>query len=154
MQPSKYALKAGVLLQAFSDASRVMTNKNITDELAEWHLKHNPGCAVYFAVLPGKADVPDEIRSRPTRIEPTIIVPPEKELPKTDPPVKIIPTADVPEKIRDHPPKGGPSIIVLPGKEIPKTAGDFVAAILDPPVKINPPVKPLKKKVVATKRKK
>lgn len=87
MALSKYQLKAGVLLQAFGDASKVMTNANITDELAQWHLKNNPACAKYFAIMPGQADIPDEIRT-PKQAGPTIIVPP---------------VADVPQKIREEP---------------------------------------------------
>ena len=75
MALSNYQLKAGVLLQAFGDASKVMTNANITDELAKWHLEHNPACARFFAVMPGHADIPSEIR-RPSQNGPTIIVPP------------------------------------------------------------------------------
>jgi len=74
--PSKYVLKAGVLLQAFSDASKTCTSKNITDELAEWHLKNNPNNIKYFAVLPG--DFSDA--SKP-RSQPTIIIPAKKEEP-------------------------------------------------------------------------
>jgi hypothetical protein len=81
MSNCKYVLKAGVLLQAFSDASKTCTNANLTDELAEWHLEHNPGCHIYFAVLPGIPSVPDEVRDRPRTGGPTIIVPPEKEIP-------------------------------------------------------------------------
>ena len=73
MTLSNYQLKAGVLLQAFGDASKVMTNANITDELAEFHLKTNPSCARYFSIMPGKANVPDDIRG-PDRSGPTIIV--------------------------------------------------------------------------------
>jgi len=39
--PCNYILKEGVLLQAFSDASKSCTNINLTDELAEWHLGQN-----------------------------------------------------------------------------------------------------------------
>ena len=77
MTLSNYQLKAGVLLQAFGDASKVMTNDNITDELAEFHLKTNPSCARFFSVMPGKANVPDDIRG-PGRSGPTIIVPAEE----------------------------------------------------------------------------
>jgi len=133
MQPSKYALKAGVLLQAFSDASRVMTNKNITDELAEWHLKHNPGCVVYFAVMPGKADVPDEIRNRPSVSGPTIIVPPEKEIPKiaNDFIAAVIPPVEIIPPVTEQPLKAAEEKKIEPAKQ---------------------PI--LKKKVAATKRKK
>lgn len=52
--PCRYQLKPGALLQAFGDSSKICTNKNITDELAEWHLKNNPGCINLFAKVPEK----------------------------------------------------------------------------------------------------
>lgn len=51
-EPCKYRLKPGVLLQAFGDESKNATNINLTDELAEYHLRTNPGCAKYFAIIP------------------------------------------------------------------------------------------------------
>lgn len=51
-QPCKYLLKPGALLQAFSDTSKTCTNANLTDELAEWHLTHNPGTACLFSKIP------------------------------------------------------------------------------------------------------
>jgi hypothetical protein len=41
-------------LRAFGDFSKNCTNKNLTDELAEWHLARNPACAKFFDVMPGK----------------------------------------------------------------------------------------------------
>jgi len=106
-----YKLKQGVLLQAFGDASKTVTNDSahFTDELARWYLDNIPGVDIYFAIIPGRANVPDEIRSRPpVRSGPTIIVPPEKEIPKitddfikaamVDPVVEII-ESKVEEKI-------------------------------------------------------
>lgn len=58
MTSSNYVLKQGVLLQAFSDASKTCTNANLTDELAKWHLKNNPACIKYFAVVPGGIKIP------------------------------------------------------------------------------------------------
>lgn len=84
MARCNYVLKAGVLLQGFGNASKTCTNANLTDELAEWHLENNPGCRIYFAVIPGVADVPNEIKGRPlppAQGGPTIIVPPEREIP-------------------------------------------------------------------------
>jgi hypothetical protein len=49
---SKYELKPGAVLEAFSDPSKVMTRLNTTDELAEWHLKHNPGVIKFFSRVP------------------------------------------------------------------------------------------------------
>ena len=80
-----YKLKQGVLLQAFGDASKTVTNDSphFTDELAKWYLDTYPEKAIYFAIIPGRANVPSEIRNRPPdRPAPTIIVPPEKEVPK------------------------------------------------------------------------
>ena len=81
MSHCNYVLKAGALLQAFSDASKTCTNANLTDELAQFHLKRDPSCARYFAVMPGLPDIPDQIRN-PSRKGPTIILPPEKEVPQ------------------------------------------------------------------------
>jgi len=81
MAHCNYVLKAGVLLQAFSDASKTCTNANLTDELAQFHLKRDPSCARFFAVMPGLPDIPDHI-SLPRQKGPTIIMPPEKEVPK------------------------------------------------------------------------
>ena len=120
MAHCNYVLKAGVLLQAFSDASKTCTNANLTDELAKFHLNRDPSCARFFAVLPGFPDIPDQI-SNPRRQGPTIIIPPEKE--------------------------------------VPKIASDFVSATLTP-TPLTPKLPevviklPVKKKVVATKRKK
>jgi hypothetical protein len=79
MQRCDYLLKPGALLQAFSDSSKVCTNKNITNALAEWHLKNNPGCARLFAKIPPGAPItPDS--TTPIRIipKPGNIVVPEK----------------------------------------------------------------------------
>lgn len=51
-KPCKYRLKPGVLLQAFGDETKTVTNKNLTDELAEFHLRTNPGTRKYFAIVP------------------------------------------------------------------------------------------------------
>ena len=48
----EYRLKGGVLLEIFSKASYFATNKNLTNKLAEIHLKQNRKKAVYFSVLP------------------------------------------------------------------------------------------------------
>ena len=78
MASSRYKLKAGALLQAFSDASKVCTNANLTDELAEYHLRINPACRKYFAVIPGEVSIPP-ITSKRSGIQgkkPEIIIPP------------------------------------------------------------------------------
>jgi len=129
-----YKLKKGVLLQAFGDASKTVTNDSphFTDELAEWYLKNYPEKAIYFAVIPGRSSVPDEIRNRPPgRTRPIIIVPPEKDIPKiTD---DFIKAAMV-----------DPSVTVIAPEVIPEVI---------PQKKVIPKVIP-KKKVVATKRRK
>jgi len=50
--PCKYVLKPGALLRAFGDESKTCTNKNLTNELAEYHLRTNPGCVKLFSVIP------------------------------------------------------------------------------------------------------
>jgi hypothetical protein len=52
MATNNYVLKKGVLLQAFGDATKTCTNDNLTDELAEWHLKQCPVKAIFFARMP------------------------------------------------------------------------------------------------------
>jgi hypothetical protein len=54
-----YRLKPGVVLQSFGDASKTCTNINLTDELAEYHLRTNPGCIRYFS-----SPSPEEIQNR------------------------------------------------------------------------------------------
>lgn len=60
---TRYQLKPGALLQAFGDTSKTCTNKNLTDELAEWHLKNNPGVAVLFSKIPAEFSIaPDDAK--------------------------------------------------------------------------------------------
>lgn len=83
MATRNYELKKGVLLQAFGDASKTCTNDTLTDELAEWYLKHYPEKAIFFSRVPS-APIP----------EPSVRVIP--------PTIKIIPTqevANVPEEL-------------------------------------------------------
>jgi len=81
MATQNYELKRGVLLQAFGDASKTCTNDTITDELAEWYLKHYPEKAVLFARMPVQQPTPPpEIKIMPpakstTKPEITIISP-------------------------------------------------------------------------------
>lgn len=72
MATRNYELKKGVLLQAFGDASKTCTNDTLTDELAQWYLKHYPEKIIYFSKVP------------------SVIVPPSPE-------VRIIPPTEVPE---------------------------------------------------------
>jgi len=135
-----YKLKKGVLLQTFGDASKTVTNDSphFTDELAEWYLKNYPEKAIYFAVIPGRANVPDEIRNRPpVRPGPTIIVPPEKEIPKiTDDFIKAAMVDPIVEIIE-------PKVEVIP-EVVPEIIPEVV-----PEKKVIP-----KKRVVATKKRK
>jgi len=80
MAKSRYALKAGVLLQAFSDASKTCTNKGLTDALAEWHLKNNPHCRQLFAVIPGDCPIPIPDFVKGKKGGPAMILPPEKPI--------------------------------------------------------------------------
>ncbi len=51
-KPCSYKLKPGALLRAFGDESKTCTNANLTDELAEFHLRTNPGVARLFSYIP------------------------------------------------------------------------------------------------------
>jgi hypothetical protein len=54
-KPCRYQLKKGAVLFAFGDANRTATDRNLTDELAEWHLRNTRGCAQFFITLPADA---------------------------------------------------------------------------------------------------
>jgi len=74
-----YELKKGVLLQAFGDASKTCTNDTLTDELAEWYLRHYPEKEVLFSRIPGapqKPHVPEGI---------TVVPPPVPDAPPSIP---------------------------------------------------------------------
>ncbi len=64
-KPCKYRLKKGALLQAFSDSDKICTNENLTDELAEWHLRNTRGAASLFAILPEGAPAYGEAVKEP-----------------------------------------------------------------------------------------
>ena len=49
---SKYQLKKGAVLQPFGNADMFATWETLTDEIAEWHLRHTRGAASLFAKLP------------------------------------------------------------------------------------------------------
>jgi hypothetical protein len=57
LKPCKYRLKKGALLQAFGNSDKICTNENLTNELAEWHLRNTRGAASLFAILPADAPV-------------------------------------------------------------------------------------------------
>lgn len=69
-KPCKYRLLKGAVLHAFGDADKLCTNDNLTDELAEWHLKHTRGAASLFDKMPDGA---------PQYVDPAapVIVPPK-----------------------------------------------------------------------------
>ena len=48
----EYRLKAGVLLEIFSKSTKFATNKNLTNALAEEHLRDNRNKIKLFSVLP------------------------------------------------------------------------------------------------------
>ncbi len=64
-KPCRYRLKPGALLQAFGDASKTCTNHNLTDELAEYHLRTNPGVAHLFSIIPPRPEPTKELEIVP-----------------------------------------------------------------------------------------
>jgi hypothetical protein len=58
MEETKFQVKRGVIIYdpVNQDAGKILTFSNCTDELALYHLKHNPGCKKYFSVLPENID--------------------------------------------------------------------------------------------------
>jgi len=123
-----YRLKKGVLLQAFGDASKACTNDSphFTDELAAWYLKNQPGCEIYFEMMPGKPSQVSNIPSRPPRQGgPTTIVPPEK------PPTMIVPPEKPPIMAPIPPPpveEISPDEIITAVTEAPKQRKKRVAS--------------------------
>jgi hypothetical protein len=57
MVVSKFKVKAGALIYdpVNQDAGKILTAANCTDELALYHIKHNPNCRKFFSVLPDDA---------------------------------------------------------------------------------------------------
>ena len=53
----KYQLKSGALLIDPDDPTKNCTKFNLTNELAEYHLRRNPNCARLFAFIPPKEEV-------------------------------------------------------------------------------------------------
>jgi hypothetical protein len=91
MQRCDYLLKRGAVLQAFSDTSKVCTNGNITNALAEWHLRNNPACARLFAKIPAGAPI-TPVSASPIRIiprPPDIVVPEKIIFPKQEEPEEV-----------------------------------------------------------------
>jgi hypothetical protein len=78
-----YELKKGVLLQAFGDASKTCTNDTLTDELAEWYLRHFPEKAIYFSKIPVnkvKPAPPADIKIVKPKVA-EVVKPPEPDVP-------------------------------------------------------------------------
>lgn len=48
----KYQLKSGALLIDPDDPTKNCTKFNLTNELAEYHLRRNPKCAKFFSAIP------------------------------------------------------------------------------------------------------
>jgi hypothetical protein len=77
---SRYVLKKGARLVAFGNFSKNATNKNMTDELAEWHLARNPTVAKLFEIIPGKEEPKIKTVSEPVikvypKTEPAVVLP-------------------------------------------------------------------------------
>jgi hypothetical protein len=72
-------------LSAFGNYSKNCTNKNLTDELAEWHLRVNPACAKLFDRMPATSPVtPFGVKIiQPVKVEESAKT---EELPKTEEP--------------------------------------------------------------------
>jgi hypothetical protein len=58
MKETKFRVRAGAVLYdpVNKDAGKILTAANCTDELALYHLLHNPNCRKYFSVLPENLD--------------------------------------------------------------------------------------------------
>jgi hypothetical protein len=69
MTPKGYELKKGVLLQAFGDASKTVTNDTLTDEIAEWYLTNQPEKIIYFSKV-GTMTIPSAPPANITIIQP------------------------------------------------------------------------------------
>lgn len=69
---SNFELRAGVLLHdpVNRDISKILTRHNLTDELALYHLVHNPECRIYFSKLPENIDELIENQSRDDTAQP------------------------------------------------------------------------------------
>jgi hypothetical protein len=75
-------------LTAFGNYSKNCTNKNLTNELAEWHLRVNPGCAKRFDRMPTNAPV---TTAGVRIVEPKIVPPVEAKVQEPEKPIVILP---------------------------------------------------------------
>jgi hypothetical protein len=74
---TNYRLRAGVILRDVNgDSSKMMSNANITDDLAKYHLESNPKCAKFFEKMPTETVVESvdieesiEIEAEPIAVE-------------------------------------------------------------------------------------
>ena len=90
-----YQLKPGALLKAFNDKSKFATNANLTDELAEWHLAHNPASAKLFSKMPANVQIQPvsnlAIVQVQEPVKETVVIPPvEPEIVPLPEPVKVV----------------------------------------------------------------
>lgn len=75
----EYALKYGVVLSIFGDTETMAVRTNLTNELAEFHLRSNPNCIIEFESYP--SDYLDRLEVEP--VEPVQELPldiPERQL--------------------------------------------------------------------------
>lgn len=80
---SKYKLRSGALLRDINgDSSKMLSNANMTDELAEYHLRTNPKCIKFFEVMPQIIEV--VAVEEPINVETTEEVEPQPK-PQTQP---------------------------------------------------------------------
>ena len=84
-KPCSYRLKPGAVLTAFGDETKTCTNENLTDELAQYHLSTNPGCAKWFSVMPAP---PKELKIVPPVVKVIETKPTEVKLTEIKPKVK------------------------------------------------------------------
>jgi hypothetical protein len=102
MQESKFKIVRGAVLYdpVNRDADKILTANNCTDELALYHLRHNPICRKYFALLPDNIDElleekPDQ-EKEPTEEEREIIEEIRKSI------LAGTPLKDIKEKLQER----------------------------------------------------
>jgi hypothetical protein len=86
-----YQLKPGAILQAFGHREKnVFKAEQLTNDLAEWHIKNDPSCIRKFAKLPGNFSVPPIIT-----ISPALKIVPVPVHIETVEPIETVDTVDV-----------------------------------------------------------